>query len=108
MSVVDVTTVEEFDKALQENENVVVDFHAPAWCVPCKRLHPHYVGMSERMDGVSFYTVDVDTADPALVESYKVQGVPKVLAFKNGEQIAEVEERTGPKLIKEIDALFKE
>jgi thioredoxin 1 len=90
---------------LEENETVVVDFAAPAWCVPCQRLAPHYEAVSEKMDGVKFLSVDIDTADPDLVESYQIKGVPTVLAFKDGELAGTVEARTAPKLVSEISSL---
>jgi thioredoxin 1 len=90
---------------LEENETVVVDFAAPAWCVPCQRLAPHYEAVAEKMDGVKFLSVDIDTADPDLVESYQIKGVPTVLAFKDGELAGAVEARTAPKLVTEISSL---
>lgn len=108
MTVVEVTSLEGLDTILSSNDKVVVDFAAPAWCVPCQRLAPHYEKVAEKTEDTVFVHVDIDTADSDLVGSYRVQSVPTVLAFKQGQQIGPVEQRTGPKIIKELDALFKE
>ena len=90
---------------VEENNVVVVDFAAPAWCVPCQRLAPHFEAVSEKIEGVKFLSVDIDTADSDLVELFHVQGVPTVLAFKDGELLGTVEGRTAPKLVSEISSL---
>jgi thioredoxin-like negative regulator of GroEL len=90
---------------LEENETVVVDFAAPAWCRPCQNLAPHYEAASEKLAGVKFLSVDIDKADPDLVSSYKIQSVPTVLAFKDGALVGPVEAKTGIKLVSEISSL---
>ena len=105
MTVVHVSTEAELNDVLASNDKVVVDFAAPAWCVPCQRLAPHYEAVSDKLTDVKFLTVDIDTADPELVESYQIKGVPTVLAFKDGEFLGTVEGRTAPKLVSEISSL---
>ena len=108
MSLVNQTdvTLDDFNEQLAVDGLVVVDFSALAWCVPCKRLHPHFEAVAEKMPEVTFLLVDVDTADRQLLDLYSVSGVPTVLAFKDGEQVATITERTGPKLVQEITTLL--
>lgn len=108
MSLVNQTnvTLDDFNEQLAVDGLVVVDFSALAWCVPCKRLHPHFEAVAEKMDDVTFLLVDVDTASAELLELHSVSGVPSVLAFKDGEQVGTITERTGPKMIQEISALL--
>lgn len=109
MTVVEVSSLEGLNTILTSNDQVVVDFAAPAWCVPCQRLAPHYEKVAEKSEnGTVFVSVDIDTADADLVGSYQIQSVPTVLAFKAGQPVGPVEGKTGPKIIKELDALFKE
>lgn len=102
MSVTEVTTIDEVNSHLAENSVVVIDFAAPDWCVPCQRFAPHYEATAEKMTDVKFLAVDIDKADPDLVASYKIQSVPTVLAFKDGELVGPVEAKTGIKLVAEL------
>jgi thioredoxin 1 len=98
----DITTVEEFDKAIAQPGLNVIKFTAPSWCVPCRQLKPHYEAASEKVDG-NFYVVDLDDADPALPDRYSIRSVPTVLAFRDGELVGPVTGRTVLQLVKELE-----
>lgn len=67
---------------------VLVDFWA-AWCGPCRALGPALEqAVAERAGEVELAKVDVD-ANPGLQARYRVQGIPAVKAFRNGEVVAE-------------------
>lgn len=108
MTVIEVSSVAALNEVLDNNANVVVDFAAEAWCVPCQRLKPHYDAVAGKMEGVKFVHVDIDKADYALVESYQVAGVPTVLAFDNGEVVEKIGPtyHTAPKLTTKLNELF--
>lgn len=96
-----ITTDDEFHNLIANNDVVVVDFSAPAWCVPCRRLAPHFEATARKFPDVTFVEVDIDEAD-ALRSTYDVMSVPFVVAFKDGNLVGEVKGRTALQLSNEV------
>lgn len=88
---------------LDSAHEVVVDFTAPGWCVPCQRFAPHFDAAAKESDA-TFVAVDVDKA-PWATLAYGVRGVPTVKFFRNGMFVADLKERTALKLIDELSRL---
>jgi len=81
---------------------VVVDFWAD-WCGPCKALSPALeAAASSRAEKLELVKVDVD-ANQQLASLYRVQGIPSVKAFRDGEV---VEEFTGALPPAKVEAFF--
>ena len=65
---------------------VIVDFWAP-WCGPCKQLGPVLEKVVTEAGGaVKLVKVDIDE-NPEIAQQLRVQSIPAVFAFKNGQPV---------------------
>ncbi|MGN6215752.1 MAG: thioredoxin family protein [Solirubrobacterales bacterium] len=98
-------TEETFDEEVLQRSKaipVVVDFWAD-WCAPCKALTPALEAAEVAREGkVVLAKVDVD-ANPRLGALFRVQGIPAVKAFRDGEV---VDEFTGALPPARVEAFF--
>ena len=79
----------EFDKVVQENPYVVVDFWAE-WCAPCRAIAPAIEELAKKYDGkVTFAKVNSDE-NPRTVQQFMVMGIPTLLFFKAGKLVDQV------------------
>jgi thioredoxin 1 len=66
---------------------VMIDFWAE-WCGPCRMLSPILDQLSEEMDGkVKIVKMNIDE-NPETPSKFGVRGIPTMLLFKEGKQIA--------------------
>jgi thioredoxin 1 len=73
-----------FNDVIQSETPVLVDFSAE-WCGPCKMLAPVLSELKKKVgDKVKIIKIDIDK-NPKLAASFKVQSVPTMIVFQNGE-----------------------
>lgn len=78
----------DFDsKVLRSEVPVLVDFYAD-WCGPCRALAPVLEDLAREMPGVKIVKVNVDE-NPELAEQYRVEAIPRLMVFKDGEVTAQ-------------------
>ena len=77
-------TNDNFKEFIGSNEAVVVDFWAP-WCGPCRMIGPVLEKLCN--EGViQVGKVNVDDEQDLAVQ-YRVQSIPTVIIFKNGQAV---------------------
>lgn len=101
--VVEISSMEEFDKELKNDTVVFVDFYA-SWCGPCKNFAPVFEAWAKEFHGkVKFLKVNVDTL-PALAKKYQITAMPTLLVLnKDGEVL---EKRVGTREISKAEDLL--
>lgn len=76
---------ENFEKVINENEMVLVDFWAP-WCMPCRMLGEVLNEVSQEMDNLVIGKVNVDE-NSELAQEFRVSSIPFVVLYKNGQMV---------------------
>ena len=77
---------ETFDRLLQDDLPVVVDFWAH-WCGPCVAFAPIFTAVAqERAGKMRFIKVNTE-AEPALSTRFRIRSIPTLMVFKRGQVV---------------------
>ena len=79
MATIDLTS-ENFEKTVNDNPMVIVDFWAP-WCGPCKGFAPVYEKASTAHPDVVFAKVNTDEQQE-LAGSFNIRSIPTLMVFR--------------------------
>ena len=75
-----------FKSLVNSDIPVLVDFFA-GWCQPCKVQSPVLQELAKEMTGkIKVLKINVDK-NQAIAEQFRIQGVPTLILFKNGNSL---------------------
>ncbi|MGB9640913.1 MAG: thioredoxin [Anaerolineales bacterium] len=79
---------EEFIEKIRQNSRpVVVDFWAE-WCMPCRAMEPALKRMQQLYQNqVDVWRINTDE-EPELTRALGILGIPTLIAYHNGQQVA--------------------
>jgi thioredoxin len=86
-------TLESFNEKIMDietkefkNENPIVLKFSALWCVPCKSYTPIFETVSEELENVDFYSVDVDD-EIEISNMFSIRSVPTTIIIgKDGKK----------------------
>lgn len=82
-----IVTLADFCNLTESSEYVLVDFWA-SWCGPCRML-TETLKVIEHCDyeNLIIACIDIEDADPELLEQFNIRSVPTLYFFKKGENL---------------------
>lgn len=85
--IVEITSNEELEDAIEDNEQLLVDFYAD-WCGPCKMMEPTIEEISEEKD-LMVAEIDIDE-NQHIAAQYGVRSVPTYILYEDEEAVEQM------------------
>lgn len=80
---------QEFEKLIQGNKPVMVDFWAP-WCVYCRRITPAMAKVAEQHgDLLTVGQVNIDD-EPHLAAREQIEVIPTLVLYRDGKALGSI------------------
>ena len=70
-----------FQQAINQNANVVIDFWAP-WCAPCRGFAPTFEAASEKQPGIVFAKVNTEDQQE-IAAAFNIRSIPTLMVFRD-------------------------
>ena len=93
MALYNITSRQQFnEKVLENNKVVLVDFWA-SWCPPCVGMAPHLHAVAEELDStVDIVKINIEEKpenqeNRQIAAEYNVQSIPNMPIFKDGKEV---------------------
>ncbi|KAJ5580501.1 hypothetical protein N7450_006802 [Penicillium hetheringtonii] len=109
MSVVTISSPEQFGTLLNSSRIVIADFYAD-WCAPCKAIAPVYDSLARQLsrpNQITFTKINGDEQKD-LAQTYGVRAYPTFIVFENGRKTQTVAGANSQKLNEVIQKLATE
>lgn len=107
MTVVEITSEEEFNKYLNDGL-MIIDFYA-TWCGPCKMMAPIFSKLSSdpKYAKIKFCKLDIEEVDE-VADACKVSSLPTFIAFSKGSRFDSITGSSEKDLVDLLDDLLEE
>ena len=74
-------TQENFEKTVNENAMVIIDFWAP-WCGPCRGFAPVFERVAQANQDVVFAKVNTDD-EQEIAQHFQIRSIPTLMVFRD-------------------------
>ena len=92
----------QFSTEISDTDKTVLAYFWANWCGPCRLVSPSISWAAENYaDRLKVLKLEVD-ASPETVAKYKVEGVPALVIFKQGEVVSSLEGAIGKDKLKDF------